>query len=527
MNSRKRIAIAFALLFALVLFLGVSSATMAAEKETGKHGNGHQLVILHTNDMHGNLNPFKEKKLSKDGEVAGMAYMAAVVAKLKKENAGHVLLLDAGDIAQGTPVSNYYKGEPMIEVMNYMGYDAATIGNHEFDWRQPALQNMIKKAKFPFVCANIVYKDKPEKIAFGLKPYIIKKVGDMKVGILGLTTTETPTVTKAENVNGLLFLDPAETAKKYIPLMKKDGADFIIALTHQGIDEDKKLAAAVPEINLIVGGHSHSQVNDPAKVGNTLVVQARKYGLYLGKMDLRYCMHGKQYKSYTEKDELIPTLHDGVTPDEKVVKMIARYEEKIAPMMKKVVGKTELDLLKKSDVKGCGDWSMGNLITDAMRAKAESDIALYNPGGVRSEIYKGDIKAEDVFTVLPFDNWLVTVTMKGKDVMGLLEHGAASFGSAQVSGMTFTVDYSKPKGSRIVDAKVNGVALDPEKDYTLTTIDFLFTGGDGFDFKAAKDVKYGDHQRDVVTEYIEKNSPLKIKSDGRIKIENKPEEAEH
>ena len=533
MNHKKRIALFLILLFAISVFAGLFTSPATAhehdknERKHDGHGAGHRLVILHTNDIHGHLVPFKEKRLSKTDKVAGMAYLAAMVEKARKDSGKCVLLLDAGDLAQGTPVSNYFKGIPMIEVMNYMGYDAATIGNHEFDWRQPALKEMIKKAKFPFVCANVVYKDNPNRTIFDLKPYIIKKVGDMNVGILGLTTTETPTITKAENTKGLVFLDPVKTAKKYIPQMRKDGADFIIALTHQGFDEDQKLAKAVQEIDIVIGGHSHTKVMNPKKVGRVLVCQARKYGLYLGKMDLRYCMHSKQFKSFTEKDELVAALHNDIKPDENVVKIIKKYEDEIAPIMKKVVGKTNTDLLKKCSKKSCGDWNMGNMITDGMRAKSGADIAMYNPGGIRSEIYKGEIKAEDVFTVLPFDNWLVTVTLDGNQVKEILEHGASHHGSAQVSGVTFEIDYSQPKGKRVSNIKVNGKPMKMDKDYTLTTIDFLFTGGDGFNFKGAKNVKYGDHVRDVITEYIQKNTPLNVKSDGRIKISGKKETDAH
>jgi len=514
--KRKNLLLVILLLFVLSVFGGLFSPPLYAQE--CKCGEKCKLVIIHTNDFHGNLLPQKAKRVSKTSKVGGSAYIATLIEKIRKENKGKCLLLDAGDIAQGTPVSNYFKGKPVVEVMNYLNYDAMTIGNHEFDWRQPALKEMIKLAKFPVVCANVVYEKDPARTIFDVKPYIIKRVNGINVGILGLTTPRTPIITKAVNVKGLKFLDPAKTAIKYIPKMKKDGADIIIALTHLGFQDDIKLAKDVKGIDIIVGGHSHTKLINPKKVGNTIIVQASKYGRYVGKLELEVCSKGKKIESYTEKNELIPVINSELTPDKQVVKIIMKYEDKIAPIMKKVVGKTEVDLVR-SKGKGNADCNLGDLITDGIRAKTGADVALYNSGGIRAEIYAGDIKAEDVFKVLPFENWLVTARMKGEDIVKLLEHGASGkYGSAQVSGVTFSIDYSKPKMSRLSDVMIGGKPLKKDKYYIISTIDFVFGGGDGYDFKNARDIKYGDHIRDVITEYIKKNSPLKIKADGRIKV---------
>jgi 2',3'-cyclic-nucleotide 2'-phosphodiesterase (5'-nucleotidase family) len=475
-----------------------------------------KIVILHTNDFHGNLKPLKDKKLDPTGEVGGSAYIAPMIAKIRTENKGIVLLLDAGDIAQGTPVSNYFKGKPVVEVMNYLKYDAMTIGNHEFDWRIPAMGEMIKTAKFPVICANIV-DAKTSKPLFAMKPYIIKKVGNLKVGIIGLTTTETPSVTKAENVKGLKFLDPAATANKYIPLMKKEGAEIIIALTHLGIDDDKILAEKTKGIDFIVGGHSHTELDTPVKVGNTVILQTKSYGRFLGRLELVYDKTNKKIVSYTDKNELIPTLHKDITPDPAVVAIIEKYNKQVAPIMEKEIGKTELDLIRETG-KDHADSVLGNLICDAMKANAHADVAIYNPGGVRSDILKGSIKMEDLFKVLPFDNWLVSFTLKGEDIQKILEHGAKGKGSAQVGGMTFSIDYSKPEGSRVSEVMIAGQPLDLNKTYRVTTIDFLYTGGDGFNFKNGTDLKYGDFVRDVVEEYIREYSPINKDADKRIKV---------
>ncbi|MCE1246134.1 MAG: 5'-nucleotidase C-terminal domain-containing protein [Firmicutes bacterium] len=476
-----------------------------------------KLVILHTNDFHGNLKPLKDKKLDPEGEVGGSAYIAPMIAKVRAENKGNVLLLDAGDIAQGTPVSNYFKGVPVVEVMNYLKYDAMTIGNHEFDWRLPALQAMAKTAKFPILCANIVYEKTPAKAIFDLKPYMIKKVGGLKVGIIGLTTPETPKVTKVENVKGVKFLDPVATANKYIPQMKKEGADIIVALTHLGVDDDKVLAEKAKGIDIIVGGHSHTELMTPVKVGNTVILQTKSYGRFLGKMELTYDKKAKKIVTITEQNELIPTLHKDITPDPAVVAIIEKYNKQIAPVMEKEVGEAKIDLVRTTG-KDHADSVMADLICDSMKANTNADVCIYNPGGVRSDIVKGIIKMEDIFKVLPFDNWLVTFNLTGADILKVLEHGAKGHGSAQVAGMTFTIDYSKPEGSRVSEVMVAGKPLDPAATYRVATIDFLYTGGDGFDFKKATDVKYGDFARDVLAEYVKEHSPISKEADKRIKV---------
>lgn len=492
-----------------ILGILVSAPAFAREKE---------IIILHTNDFHGQLLPSKGK------DTGGAAYLAALIEKIKKENPGKVLLLDAGDIAQGTPLSNEFKGEPVVEIMNYLKYDAMAIGNHEFDWRQPALKQMIKWAKFPVVCANIVLKDNPKKLAFNVKPFIIKEVSGVKIGILGLTTTETPSITKVENVKGLIFEDPAKAARKYIPLMKKEGAQIIVALTHQGVDDDRKLAEEAPEIDLIVGGHSHTNLFKPDKVGNTMIVQAGSKGRFLGEMKLTYSPESKKVENWTTENELIAVSHKDIEPDRNVIAIIEKFEKKAGPKFKKPVGETK-NPLGRSCEQDHSDSTLGDMICDAMRSKSGADISFYNPGGIRADLPAGKLLVEDMINILPFDNWLVTFNMKGENIQKILEHGAAGHSSVQVSGITFDIDYNKPAGQRVSNVMVAGKPLENDKVYEVSTIDFLYGGGDKYPFKEySEGLKYGDHIRDIVTEYVEEFSPLDIKADKRIKASNKSTE---
>ncbi|MCE1246135.1 MAG: 5'-nucleotidase C-terminal domain-containing protein [Firmicutes bacterium] len=522
-NFRKnRLILLWFLVFAILGFSG-SPQGYSQQDNTGKTADKKEesskvkLVIVHTNDFHGNLKPLKDKKLDPDGEVGGSAYIATVIKKIRTENKGHVLLLDAGDIAQGTPVSNHFRGIPVVEVMNYLRYDAMAPGNHEFDWEQAGFEKIIKTAGFPIICANVVYEKNPERTVFNLKPYIIKNVSGVKVGILGLIAEDTPQITTGGNIKGLRFLNPMETAKKYIPRMKKDGAQIIIAITHIGFDEDKKLAEKTQGIDIIVGGHSHTLLNNPVKAGNSIIVQTGDHGKRIGRLEIIFDKKAGKITSYTEKDELIPIIHKGITPDPKVESIIEKYRKQISAIMDKEIAKTESDLTRAAD-SGYGDSLLGDLICDIMKEKTGAQITFHNDGGIRADILKGVIKVEDVYKVLPFDNVLVTFRYSGADIKNFLEHCAKERGSVQTAGMTFSIDYSKPEGERVSQILVNGSPIEPEKLYTVATINYVYAGGGGYVFKNTSDVKFGELTRKMFEDYIKTHSPINYKADGRIKV---------
>ena len=204
--------------------------------------------------------------------MGGAAYLAAMIEAEKTRNPRGVILLSAGDMFQGTPISDVFQGRPVLEMMNGLHFDAMTLGNHEFDWGRTALAGIIESAAFPVLSANIV--DRAGNYLPGVRPYIIVERKGVKIAVIGLTTPETPYATKAENVKDLTFLDPAGVLPGLLAEVRRKGARLIVLLTHLGLDEDKRLAAAVKGIDVIVGGHSHTVVTDPVTVGRTIIVQA-------------------------------------------------------------------------------------------------------------------------------------------------------------------------------------------------------------------------------------------------------------
>lgn len=469
------------------------------------------ITILHTNDMHGHLEPEVDKNVAPTPS-GGAAYLAALIQKMRAANPKMTLLIDSGDIAQGTPISNMFQGRPMVEFMNDLGYDAGTIGNHEFDWGPAALAAMIRGAKRPIVCANLI-ETSTGKAPAGVKRFIVKQVGDVKVGITGLVTPSTPGISFKQNVAPFRFLDETEALKAVLPEMKAAGAQVIIVSSHLGEKADRALAAAVPGVNVIVGGHSHTPIHEPAFVNGTVIVQAGKYMRYLGKLDVTIDRNTWKVVDYTRKDELIPVLDADIKPDPKVAAMVKKYHDQVGPAMDQVLGQAADDL-NRNLTPGFADTSLGDVVTDAMRWKVHSDVAVYNSGGIRTDFNKGPIKMGDVYTLLPFDNYLVVVTLTGEQIQRLVAQGLGDGQKTmQVSGLTFAIG---PDG-KATDIKIDGKPLDPTRKYRVSTVDFLAEGNDGLTvFKEVKDRVYDELARDVFTAYVRKSSPLSAPKPGRI-----------
>ena len=474
---------------------------------------GVTITILHTNDMHGHVLPETDKSLSTTEKVGGAAWLAGFVNRERKANPGRVLLIDSGDVAQGTAISNMSRGRVMADFMNLMNYDAGTIGNHEFDWGPKSFADLISWARRPIVCANLrVHGSKDHPV--GVRPYVIKKVAGVPVGITGIITAETPAIAFKKNVASFDFLEPAAVLRELIPQMRKDGARVIVVVSHSGEKEDRALAAAVPGITAIIGGHSHTALVDPVVVNGTVIVQAGKYLRYLGKLDLTVEPATGKVLGYTQKAELIPVIDSKVEPDPAVAALVKKYETELGPLMQQVVGKANADFNRKPDA-GFADSSLGCIITDSLRDAGKAEVAVYNAGGIRNDLNKGTVTKGDMYAILPFDNVLMTLTLTGAQLEALLQQGAREVSSClQVSGVTFTIGAD----GKVTDIKVGGNALEPSKRYTVATVDFVAEGNDGYSvMRQGADRKYGDLQRDVFEQYVRKVSPLNKVTSSRIR----------
>ena len=460
----------------------------------------YQLRVLHVNDTHANIENTPRQ--------------ISAIYEHRKGNTNN-LLLHAGDVFSGTLYFNEFKGLADLELMNLVGFDAMTFGNHEFDLGSEALAPFVQKAEFPFVSSNVDFsadalmkdlqsstytkKAKDGKIYNG----IIKTINGEKVGIFGLTTAETTSISSPGDVK---FEDYIASAKASVKAFKKQGVDKIIALTHIGYndgggDNDLELANQVDGIDIIVGGHSHTQLAEPVVVEKykepTVIVQANEYSKFLGELDISFDKKGKVIAYEGELIEIDAKNEDGsyiFADDPEAAQILGKYKPIVDAKKKQVVGSTTVELIGGNPAARTGETNLGNLIADGMLAKAKTInpntvIALQNGGGVRTTLQAGPITLADVMTVLPFSNALAIMEITGSELKTALEHSVsaapnASGGFLQVAGMRFTYDSSKASGNRVQSVEVlqNGeyTALSDTATYYAATNIFTAKGGDGY-----------------------------------------------
>ncbi len=463
-----------------------------------------KLTILYINDPHAHYLPYAEPGVK--GLIGAFAKAQTVFKEVQARNQAdgrHTLLFMAGDLLMGTPFSTVFKGKLGVTLMNKMKFDAMTVGNHDFDYGQDnLLANLKPLMEFPLLSANI-------RSGSGLNLFqgvLNKKYSDSntKIVIFGLTTTQTPTTTHPDNVKGLVFDDSIITAKGI--LQQASEKDLVIALTHIGVDEDKRLAESCPRIDVIVGGHSHTAIFDPMKVNQTIISQAGAYTRYVGKLDLDV-MDGK-ITNY--RGELIE-LRSTITEDREIASIIGQYEAKMDVRLKQVIGKTEVFLVgTRSGVRSDNETNLGRLIAYNMAEGSGSDIAILNGGAIRGSIKEGEITSNDVYTALPFPNTVAKMNLSGEDILAVLQRGAdlepGSGGKLQTFGLTYRIDAGKVR----IDT-IRGQPSDPSKIYSVATNDFLAAGGDGYKvFKEKGKNLYnsGPLPSDLLINYIRENKVI-------------------
>ena len=429
------------------------------------------LTILHFNDFHGHLE--------------NAARISSVIKNIEKANlqkGWHTIVLNGGDLISGTPVSARFNGEAEIKFINEIGTDAIVVGNHDFDFGMDALLKNISATKFPTLAANIFKKGKLYPAQAGV---LIFKDNCPTVAIFGLTHEETPTLTSPASVKGLKFGKVVRAAKK--EMKRLEGiSDIQIALTHIGVKNDIELAKEVSGIDAVIGGHDHVRPEEYCRdIKNVPVCQTPSYGTYVGAIDLE--IDGKHVKTLNKT--LIP-INNKVPKDPAVSKMMRTYLDPVEKEMKETIGVARYDIAHDRNFKGT--TPLGGIIAEAIKDYTSADIGLVNPGGIRRPIKKGLVTKGDIEEVLPFPNIVLKLEMSGQQITNLLNNSAKRGKMMQLSGIA-------------PDA-----ILDPQKKYTVSTIDFLVNGGDGItEFKKAKVVtNTGKYIKEIFIAYIKKEKEL-------------------
>lgn len=443
-------------------------------------GSG-DLVIFHTNDMHARVTP-----LDDGGKSIGLAEMVAAVKAVRAKDPD-TLWFDAGDTFHGMPRINISRGENMVALLNKSGLDAMVPGNHDFNYGSAQLEKLAKELKATVLSANIVRRDKEQELVF--LPYkIFTLPNGIKVAVFGLTTPETAYKTQPKNVETVQFLDPVKVAQGMVRELKPK-CDVLVAVMHMGVDKSSeytsdRIAREAPGIDLIVDGHSHTELPEGLTVGDTLIVQTGWHEYRLGRVDIRLSDHKIQ-----EKRACLLTAEDvkrmSPKPDAGVEKTLARIEKQNQKAFAKVVGQSDRALTSERSILRCRESELGNLCADAIRWRTGAEAAVVNAGGIRSGLPKGKVTWRDCLEMFPFGNTLQTADVKGSTIRSMLEHSVSAYPAAfggflDVSGMTFEFHPKNPVGMRVGTISVNGEPLDEGRVYRLAANDFLFAGGDGY-----------------------------------------------
>jgi len=516
-----------------------------------------RLDIVFSNDIHGGIdrtqatfiNPNFPPRLGGGGSAATLIEHARSLSNEKRA----MLLLDAGDFFMGHPVGTITKGVAVIEYMNAIGYDAMTVGNHEFDIPEGELIETLSLAKFPILGANIIRKDTGEIPPY-LEPYIMLERMGMRIAIIGICTTDTEKMSFPDNIKNLNFLDEKEILNKYIDIVRnQENADLVIVLGHAGLPFDppavyqsrydqmgnriqgerlsswgwdaQEIAREVEGIDLFVGGHMHRGFGEPwvDPVTHTLVIQGYAYGSNLGWLTLTIDPKTKTITGYEKpaiREGLLVTLfEDQFIPHEEIGSTIAAQVAIAEAGMDEVIGNAGVHL---SRINVDAQSLMGNTVADAMRAETGADFTFINLGGIRAEIKAGPVTYRDVFAVMPFDNIVISFKCTGEFLRRIIETRVADARAGLVvSGVNVVYNRKRKNFDRVTSLYIGGKPWDPNKIYTVTTTDFLMQGNAGLTLLMnvpEEDIIY--HQinlRDAIGNYFKRHSPIRTRMDDRWK----------
>jgi 5'-nucleotidase len=482
--------------------------------------------LLAINDFHGQLSAGRRVG---NRPVGGAAVLASYLNLTQDGAEDRTIIVHAGDhVGASPPSSALLQDEPSITFLNLLGNEfcglrhrfnprcnlVGTAGNHEFDEgvdeffrlihggnhpSGPFLDDPYRGASFPYVSANVVDASTGRPI---LPPFVIKDIQGQRIGFIGAVLKETPTIVTPSGVAGLAFLDEADAINRYVPLLRKRGVRAIVVLIHQGGTQTlyqgvTQTGGAISgpiadivsrlddEVDVVVSGHAHSFTNGllPAQGGkDVLVTQAFSAGTAYADIDLQIDPATRDVVA--KSASIVTTYADvgpGLTPDSTVAQLVADAEAEVAPLVNQVIGVAQVDILRAQNA--AGESPLGNLIADAQRAAMGTDFAFMNPGGIRADLFAGEVTWGELFTIQPFGNSLVKMDLTGSQIITLLEQQWLNQPfprMLQVSGLTYTWDPARPVGSRIVEAQHNGTAIDPAATYTVTVNSFMAAGGDNF-----------------------------------------------
>ena len=436
------------------------------------------LRLLETTDFHGAIFGGSRDRRSQR-PTGGTGALAAAISRERALNPEGTVLLDGGDLFQGTMISNLQFGRPVVEQMNDIGYTAAAVGNHEFDWGVDTLAARVHEMRFSELAANMFERRSGKLPRWARTDTSVMRRG-VRVGIVGLAYPGTPRVTLAANVAHLRFDDDSTTAARVGARLRKEGATVVVGVGHLPAETDSLRHARgdlarlghVDAVDVWFGGHSHNVVDDQVN-GHPLLI-AGSLGQYLAEVDL---VVDPVKRSIVESGHRVLTVFADGPVDSVWAARVAGWNSGVASVAAQVVGTAGVALHR-----GRPESTIGDFITDAMRADVQADVALQNPGGMRADLDAGPITRGEVYAVMPFDNTVVTVQLTGALLKLALEQSLQHGRVTQVSGIRYKIDASKPELERVTDLTLaDGTPVERARTFTVATNNFMATGGDHYD----------------------------------------------
>ncbi len=515
--------------------------TPAGEEEPNEDNLNVQLLSM--NDLHGKID--QQYELDPDGDgtfnmYGRMDYTAGAMKERAQENP-NTLLVHAGDMIGGSsPVSGLLQDEPTVEIMEEMGFDVGTVGNHEFDEGTEELLRMVNGGEHPEglgtegydgmnfqnLCANCVYKDGGETV---LDPYYVEEVDGEQIGFIGVNTQASVDMVMPAGIQDIEFTDEATAVDNAVADLQAEGVEAIVVLAHIPADQDgdgasgeaADLAREVDDaVDVIFAAHNHQVVD--GVVDDKLIVQASEYGKAFADVELEI---DRSTGDIVEKEaEVVFVNQDNYTPDPAVTAILDKYSEQIAPIMGEVIGYNATDLT--GDYTNDGDHGLGNLIADGMNAAMESDFAMMNGGGIRDDLLAGEVTWGDLYNIQPFGNTLMTLEIKGADLAPIIQAQLSpEYGpDYSISGFHYTWDQETNK---VVDVTYpDGSEIDPEETFTLTVNNYMGTSLSDKHrpiSELGQSPVMGPTDLDATVDFVRslestKENPFEYKAEGRISL---------
>jgi 2',3'-cyclic-nucleotide 2'-phosphodiesterase / 3'-nucleotidase len=503
-----------------------------------------QITILGTTDLHGNINPIDYYTNKSDNR--GFAKVATLIKRVRKEQP-NVVLIDSGDTIQGSPLESFHSRknnappDPMMLVMSSLDYDAMAVGNHEYNFGLKVLEKARSEAKFPWLSAN-TYKTATQKPHY--KPYIVKELAGVRVGILGLTTPGVPHWDNPPNYAGLEFHEPVSEARKWVPILREqEKADVVVIAMHMGLEEDLRtgdvnpgqlphenqaitIAKEVPGVDVIFMGHTHREVPS-LYINGVLLTQANHWGRHLARADLYLQKSGTGWRVYAKSARTIAS-DDRVEPDPDVVKLVEPYDRETQGWLSRVIGESPEELTAREA--RFRDTAILDLIQKVQMEAGKADVSMVASFNSEARIDKGPVSVRDIAGLYVYENTLAVLEVTGQQLKDALEHSAKyykpyvsgvplkdlidekipAYNFDIAEGVTYELDISKPIGQRIQNLRFRSQPLAPSKKLRLATNNYRVNGGGGYTMYKDAPVVYRSSEeiRELIIDWVERNKTV-------------------